>query len=188
MKKAKQTHAQTTASCSGLQYKDTLPLTNIATCRHVKESTPLANSNCPVVQWVTRCHQQWPSQGPHPPFFSRWSPSAPRDPGAQQMAGAQEAIFGHSSAHSFATGPWRTSYVGRPAWHGGDEPVDIGYTGTHSAHGQTHMKPLRTGLDGRSLHLSLVVDDDSCVVLATVIWLGVKTKLGPHRVHAENWV
>eukprot|EP00408_Alexandrium_pacificum_P016299 CAMPEP_0171197904 /NCGR_PEP_ID=MMETSP0790-20130122/22648_1 /TAXON_ID=2925 /ORGANISM="Alexandrium catenella, Strain OF101" /LENGTH=41 /DNA_ID= /DNA_START= /DNA_END= /DNA_ORIENTATION= len=24
----------------------------------------------------------------------------------QQMAGAQEAIFGQSSAHSLATGPW----------------------------------------------------------------------------------
>ena len=66
--------------------------------------------------------------------------------------------------------------------------MNLWILGTHSALGQTHMKPLRTGLDGRSLHLSLVVDDDSCVVLATVIWLGVKTKLGPHRVHAENWV
>ena len=58
---------------------------------------------------------------------------------------------------------------------------------TYPVLGQTHMKPIK-GLDGRSLHLSLVVDDDSCVVLA-VLWLGVQTKLGPYWVHAEtNWV
>lgn len=70
MKKAKQTYAQTTASCSGLQYKDTLPPTNIATCLMACEGiNPLGQlqlpSFCPI--WVTIGHQQWPCQGPRVP-------------------------------------------------------------------------------------------------------------------------
>lgn len=56
---------------------------------------------------------------PAPPWtadlFSpkRWSPVRGSRT-TQQMAGAQEAILGQSSAHSFATGPWESIFFGSP--------------------------------------------------------------------------
>ena len=65
--------------------------------------------------WLLPSHIHLPAPPWAADLFSpkRWSPVGEVET-TQQMAGAQEAILGQSSAHSFATGPWESIFFGSP--------------------------------------------------------------------------